>query len=436
MLLTDPTYDIQQIGYLAANYGIFFSILIIFCIIIMLMLCCCIGCFKNDTSMNKNNRYFEEYFEIIPYTKIHTFDRTNIISTIKKENKKNKFFGLDKKLDVKNKENKTLKNINNCNIAGIIVPQTNNIKLKDDENKQDSIVNINTNINKTQEEKKIYLCYTFDNLDNKDSTTNIFRDLETFVSVILKTMDPKEVSVILKISSPGGYAYMFELAYTQILRLKNKGFELIAVIDDICASGGYMLASACSKIICSEYAQIGSVGVCATMHNYYELSQKIGITEKTLTTGLYKRPFPTGEPFYKEHVDRVMESIDESLNVFKDIVQKSRKLSDDEMSVVLSAKVWYGKQAMDIKLIDLIMYSDDFLENLIKENEDNQIYLICRSKSNSKLNPIAQIFLNMMSRFTGAHFDSLINIIQKTSSASYEFMNKNYSNDYLKSKTL
>ena len=320
-----------------------------------------------------------------------------------------------------------------------MVPGISGEHLLDEENKNDSVVLIHTSENKLKD-KRIYLCYTFDNLDTKESNSNVFRDLETFVTVILKTMDPKEVTIILKISSPGGYAYMFELAYTQTMRLKNRGFELIALVDDICASGGYMLASACSKIICSEYAQIGSVGVCATMHNYYDLSQKIGITEKTLTTGLYKRPFPTGEPFYPEHVERVMESIDESLNVFKDIVQKSRNLSDDEMSQILSAKVWYGKQALEHKLIDSLMYSDEFLENLIKENEENQIYFICRLiKSNSKLNPFARIFFNMMSSFTNYHIDSLISTLGKTniqqSDTGSNFLHKNYSYDQMMSKT-
>jgi ClpP class serine protease len=117
--------------------------------------------------------------------------------------------------------------------------------------------------------KKIYIVYNFDNFkkDNKwklyaqgDKTDEI-TDLSQFVDVIINTCDPTIHQIILKISSGGGYAYSFTYGYTQLFRLRNKGFQLIACVDDICASGGYMLAAACNKILAAPYAQLGSIGV-------------------------------------------------------------------------------------------------------------------------------------------------------------------------------
>lgn len=244
-------------------------------------------------------------------------------------------------------------------------------------------------------DSKIYLHYSFDNMNNdddsgantvlaniNDDSQNVFRDLEAFVNIILRTVDPKEVVILLKISSPGGYAYKFELAYTHLMRLRSAGFQLVALVDDMCASGGYMLASACNTIVCAEYANIGSIGVVASMYNYYELIKKIGVVEKTLTTGAYKRPFPTGEPLEQQHTDRVNESIQEALEIFRDIVQKSRNLSDDEMKDVLSAKVWYGKRALEKKLVDRICSSSEYLDELIASK--NQVFLVCRKPSKDK----------------------------------------------------
>src|SRR5205814_6628531 len=120
------------------------------------------------------------------------------------------------------------------------------------------------------------------------------------------------------------------LAHTNLLRLKKAGFQLIALIDDLCASGGYMLASACDMIICAEYATIGSIGVAATIGNYHGASQKIGVIQKTIATGPYKRPCPPCEPLEEQDIQRVNESIQETMTIFKDIVQKARKLTEEE----------------------------------------------------------------------------------------------------------
>lgn len=245
------------------------------------------------------------------------------------------------------------------------------------------------------ENKKMYICYTFDNLnDDKDSNVSsvltnamdspisVFKDLEDFVGIVIATLDPNEVIILIKISSPGGVAYKFELAYSHLMRLNKMGFKLIALIDDMCASGGYMLASACNEIYCSEYANIGSVGVVASFHNYHDLLQKIGVVEKVFTTGPYKRPFPAGEKFDEEHIKRVNEEIEETLIVFSEIVQKSRKLSNEEMKEILSAKMWYGKKAYEKKLVDGIVSSGDYLNKL--SHNKNKIYIVERQDARQK----------------------------------------------------
>ena len=256
--------------------------------------------------------------------------------------------------------------------------------------------------------KKIYLHYSFDNMsDNSgslgaatvlanitDDSKNVFRDLEAFVEIVIRMTNPKEVIILLKISSPGGYAYKFELAYTHLMRLRNAGFQIIALIDDICASGGYMLASACNTIICSEYATIGSIGVITTVTNYNEFIRKIGFTQKTITTGLYKNPCPGGEPLEQQQLDLINESVQETLVTFRDIVQKSRNLSNDEIKDVLSAKVWYGKAAVEKKLIDQVCSSNEYLSELAK-NKDNRIFIIChvKTKNKSSLRSLMNVFM-------------------------------------------
>jgi serine protease SohB len=299
-----------------------------------------------------------------------------------------------------------------------------------------------------KQESKVYLHYSFDNMNNDgddnststvlgnitDDTKNVFRDLEAFVNIVLKTMDPMETVILLKISSPGGHAYKFELAYTHLMRLRHAGFTLIALIDDICASGGFMLATACNRILCSKFAIVGSIGVVASMYNYHALSQKIGVVEKTITTGPYKRPFPTAEPIEQEHIDRVVESINEALKVFRDIVQESRKLSDEEMKDILSAKVWYGEMALKKKLVDRIISSNAYLDQLI--DTGNHVWLVCRRRTESKstlLQSLLKLSSSALPVMANMSLDVMIKILKQSYNKTfnrpheqnlyYEYMN-------------
>jgi signal peptide peptidase SppA len=258
--------------------------------------------------------------------------------------------------------------------------------------------------------RKIYLHYSFDNMNNSDDSSassvlsnitdvgkNVFKDLEAFVQIVLGTMDEKNVVILIHISSPGGIAYQFESAYSNLMRLREKGFTLVALIGDICASGGYMLASACNEIYCSAYAQIGSVGVVTSFYNYHELFRKVGVIEKTITTGPYKRPHMGGEPQDEESISRVKELVNDTLSVFADMVKKSRNLTDDEMKDILSAKVWYGKQALKKKLVDGIMSPSDYLDELARGK--NEIYMICRQckPKKSSLESLMSLSANLLS---------------------------------------
>jgi signal peptide peptidase SppA len=255
--------------------------------------------------------------------------------------------------------------------------------------------------------KKIYLMYTFDNLnESKKSKKSMyskisneiddqFDDLESFVQIVLRTFDPNTTTILLKISSPGGYAYKFELAYTNLSLLRKAGFHIIALIDDICASGGYMLASACNKIICSEYSTVGSVGVVASMYNYFDLIKKIGIVEKTLTTGPYKRTFPMGEQLEQEHIDKTNEEIIETLNIFKLMVKNGRSLTDQEMEEILSAKCWYGEKALEKKLVDEISSSFEYIDKLVQKN--NIVFIVKKNNhNNSIINSLFDVSMDMI----------------------------------------
>lgn len=244
-------------------------------------------------------------------------------------------------------------------------------------------------------QKKKYLYYTFDNLsiikdsnivDSLSDSNDPFANLAVFVNVVLKTCKPDEVEILLRVSSPGGYAYEFQKAYTNLLRLKKRGFDVTILIDDICASGGYMLACAGNKIVASPYSQIGSVGVIAVAHNYHELANKVGVEEVVFKTGKYKHGFPSGSKYTQEDIDLEMECVYETLDEFKEIVLSARHSID--IDKILTAKVWSGNKCFELGLADEISSSDDYLENLSNSGEIYYFVDINTEKKSSLLDII------------------------------------------------
>jgi serine protease SohB len=257
----------------------------------------------------------------------------------------------------------------------------------------------------TEEPKTKYLYYIFDNLS---VASDQFEKLENFVNITLNTCQSDSFEIFLKISSPGGVAYQFEKAYSNLMRLKNKGFKLTALIDDVCASGGYMLACACDKIICSQYAKIGSIGVRADTTNCHRLlKDKLGIEYKTFKTGDYKDMIPFGEECTQEHIDRMTETMNETLQDFKNIVQTNRKLSDDQMKNILSAKVWTGNMAKENGLVDEIMMPATYIETFA---EDNEIFVITpEDEKESYIKDLLNVTCgNLMNKVTSNCFTNVV----------------------------
>ena len=245
----------------------------------------------------------------------------------------------------------------------------NNFNFKIDKynvNEDPDIIEFKEKYSKQLTNKNNYFIFRFDNLkkllnSNKygNKENNEFELLTKFVNFVLRVGNKDLDKVIIIISSPGGYAFEFEESYTQLSRLKNNGFFVTALIDKMCASGGYMLACACNEIICLETSMIGSVGVIGQGYNIKELADKIGIKFFQWKTGEHKGGFPTTTEYSDEDNNRMKDEINKTFVLFKRIVKNNRPLIN--INKIITAKVWYGKEALNLGLVDKIQILDDYL---------------------------------------------------------------------------
>jgi serine protease SohB len=274
----------------------------------------------------------------------------------------------------------------------------------------------NKNKNKTDQDiknkeqnkqEKTYLVYDFDQVNNqskvdtylgndKEKTKKVmFEQLSFFVSYAIHHFDPQTTEILFRISSPGGYAYQFEKAKDDVSRLKTHGFMTTAFIDDICASGGYMLACACQKIICTDTASIGSVGAVASYTNFHDILEKLGITNKKIGTSEHKCiSNMSGEKETDREQELIREDINYSLNMFLKIISDARPNVD--IKHIQSAKVWYGNDALDNKMVDEIGSIDDHMLKL-SQDENNKVLFVSSNNEHEESSLIGLLFKKIMS---------------------------------------
>jgi serine protease SohB len=138
-------------------------------------------------------------------------------------------------------------------------------------------------------------------------------------------------------------------------------------VDEIAASGGYMMAAVADRIIATPFACIGSIGVVFEMPNFSSFFDKVGVKYLQFTAGKHKRTVSMGMPVDDEGVEKMQEDIDLMHSLFKSHIKENRNTTNiDEVS---EGQIWSGIVALEKDLVDEL----DCSENVILKacNESN-----------------------------------------------------------------
>jgi len=178
------------------------------------------------------------------------------------------------------------------------------------------------------------------------------------ITAILSIARPED-EILLCLENAGGIVHEHGLAASQLTRLKDAKLNLTVSVDKVAASGGYMMACVADKIIAAPFAIVGSIGVLAQLPNFNRLLDKHGIDFEQHTAGEYKRTVTMfGKNSDKER-EKLKSDLAETHDLFRDFVGQNRpKLDIDKVS---TGEHWYGKQALDLDLVDELITSDEYL---------------------------------------------------------------------------
>jgi len=217
------------------------------------------------------------------------------------------------------------------------------------------------------------------------------------------TMKLKEIggnskikAVILHIDSPGGVAYAGEDLYVELKRL-SKQKPIVAVMESVAASAGYMIALGTDHIIARNMTLTGSIGVLMQSFELVDMGKKIGVEFVTLKSSPLKAAPNPMEKMTPEVKAAAMEAIDDSYDIFLSVLMEGRKMTKAQALKLANGKVYTGKRAKELKLIDEIGGEEEAIAWLEKNkhiSKSAKVVEIEWEKPEGLLKELANFFRN------------------------------------------
>ncbi len=194
---------------------------------------------------------------------------------------------------------------------------------------------------------------------NGDIQASAVASLRESITAILTVAATPRDEVLVKLESVGGTIHGYGLAASQLRRIRDRGIQLTVAVDKVAASGGYMMACVANRIIAAPFAIIGSIGVVAQLPNFNRLLKNLDIDFEQITAGEFKRTLTLFGENTEKGREKFREDIEEAHRLFKAFIVEQRGQVDIDR--IATGEHWYGKRALELKLVDELRTSDDYL---------------------------------------------------------------------------
>ena len=201
------------------------------------------------------------------------------------------------------------------------------------------------------------------------------------VEVIGTIMDSKEIvrqlshyrrdddikAIILRIDSPGGAVAPSQEIYDEVLRVRADHKKIYASMGSLAASGGYYIAAATDRIFANPGTLTGSIGVIMAFSNAEKLMKKIGLEPEVVKSGKFKdvgSPLRKMKPHERKYLQTVVDDVHQQ---FIEAVAKGRNMSTREARKLADGRIFTGRQALKLKLVDELGGLEDVIAQLGKD---------------------------------------------------------------------
>lgn len=191
-----------------------------------------------------------------------------------------------------------------------------------------------------------------------------------FMENLEHVKEDKDVKgIILKVNSPGGGVVESAEIHDKLVEISEETKKPIYVsMGSMAASGGYYISAPADKIYASPETLTGSLGVIMQGVNYAGLAEKYGVEFVTIKSGAFKDIMSPSREMTEEEKNILQTMINNSYEGFVDVIASGRGLSEEEVRTIADGRIYDGRQAKEIGLIDDFGYFED-VTDAMKKNE-------------------------------------------------------------------
>jgi len=214
--------------------------------------------------------------------------------------------------------------------------------------------------------------------------------------------DKNTKGIILRINSPGGSPVQAGYIYDEIKRLRAKHPEvpLYAVVEDICASGGYYVAAAADKIYVDKASIVGSIGVLMDGFGFTDSLKKLGVERRLLTAGENKGFLDPFSPMNAKQAEYAQTMLHEIHGQFLKAVRQGRGKRLKETPEMFSGLFWTGEKSIEMGMADSlgsteyvareVLKAEDIVDFTVQEGIAERFAKRLGATMMSSINPLAQ----------------------------------------------
>ncbi|MFK7902026.1 MAG: S49 family peptidase [Nitratireductor sp.] len=179
-------------------------------------------------------------------------------------------------------------------------------------------------------------------------------NLSAVASQLKQAFEMKKAPVVaISVNSPGGSPVQSRLIYSRIRELADKHDKKVLIfVEDVAASGGYMISLAGDEIIVDETSIVGSIGVVAATFGFDKAIAKLGVERRVYTAGKNKVGLDPFQPENKADIAHLKALQKDIHDVFIDMVKERRADKLDQKADLFNGLYWTGRTAVDLGLVD------------------------------------------------------------------------------------
>jgi protease IV len=183
--------------------------------------------------------------------------------------------------------------------------------------------------------------------------------------------DKNTQGVVVRINSPGGSPVQAQTIYDEMRRLRTKypDIPLYAVVEDVCASGGYFVAVGADRIYVAKSSIVGSIGVLMNGFGFTGLMDKLGVERRLITAGDNKGMLDPFSPLDEKDLKHARQMVDDIHQQFIGVVREGRGKRLKETPDMFSGLIWTGQKSVDLGLADAFGSLEFVAREVIKAEE-------------------------------------------------------------------